>query len=36
MFGGSPKEVPGEDDQQPKIAETTAVRLGEQILHVSL
>ena len=30
VFGGSPKLIPGEDDQQqPKIAETTVVRLGE-------
>ena len=39
MFGGSPKYVPREGDQQQhKIAETTVVRLGEQklITHVSL
>ena len=36
MFGGSPKFVPGDDQQQPKIADTTVVRLGEQITKVSL
>ena len=37
MFGGSPKYVPGGDDQQqPKIADTTVVRLGGQITEVSL
>ena len=30
MFGGCPKYVPGEtEEQQHKLAETTVVRLGE-------
>ncbi len=37
MFGGCPKFVPGGDpQQQPKISDTTVVRLGEQITEVSL
>ena len=29
MFGGSPMYAHGGDQQQPKIAETTVVKLGE-------
>ena len=36
MFGGCPKIVPGGDAQQPTIADTTVVRLGEHIAEVSL
>ena len=36
MFGGSPKYAPGNYQQQSKIAETTVVRLGEQITYILL
>ena len=37
MFGGCPKFLPGgNDEQQPIIADTTVVRLGERITEVSL
>ena len=36
MCGGCPKHVPGGDQQLSKLAETTVVRLGEQITDVSL
>ena len=36
MFGGCPKEVPGEDDKQPKLAETTVLQFGESMTSTAL